>query len=341
MRYFGRNPLDEEIQDLARKAKTGDPKAIRRLRILQRRAGYTPPMPGPWTHFRDMHTGEGRVGRKTNWDHIYIEAPQEEAIVIFENRFKRHPQASSCRCCGPDYSVDEYPTLEEAIRYEPFALNEHLLRKDVLIISDEQIIPEERVYRRNPEERGDLHIRKLLRSLEENSDIVTIEKVISECQRRSCSAEILHQLHGAIKKIHRPLWEQVCSSAKNRWEQPWNEQYEETNRVFDKFLELPSLPELFTYYREPSQNHYLQLHANRTMFKLESGIDDMDLYEILLRDAINLFETTTRTKLHFLGRQGRHICVEDTEENRRNYDYLQEIALKLEQDVIKIYNDLL
>ena len=64
-----------------------------------------------WTSFRDMHSGGSR---KLQWDNIFIEAPEEEAKLIFYNRFDRHPFNITCDCCGEDYSVSEYKSLEQA-----------------------------------------------------------------------------------------------------------------------------------------------------------------------------------------------------------------------------------
>lgn len=64
-----------------------------------------------WTRFMDMHSGGPQ---KEKWAHIYIEAEQEEAKVIFYNRFGHSPDRVSCTCCGEDYTVDESPTIEEA-----------------------------------------------------------------------------------------------------------------------------------------------------------------------------------------------------------------------------------
>lgn len=63
----------------------------------------------------DMHSG-GR--RKLDWSHIYIEAPEEEAKIIFYNIFDRNPDNVTCSCCGCDYSTDENPTLEDATGYD-------------------------------------------------------------------------------------------------------------------------------------------------------------------------------------------------------------------------------
>lgn len=69
----------------------------------------------PWTQFMDMHSGGGQ---KLDWQYIYIEAPEAEAKIIFQNRFGRSPDRVTCTCCGEDYSASESPTLEEATQYE-------------------------------------------------------------------------------------------------------------------------------------------------------------------------------------------------------------------------------
>jgi hypothetical protein len=57
-----------------------------------------------WTIFRDAHTG-GRM--KSEYDVISIRAPIDRATEVFRARFGRHPEASACICCGPDYWVYE------------------------------------------------------------------------------------------------------------------------------------------------------------------------------------------------------------------------------------------
>jgi hypothetical protein len=61
-----------------------------------------------------MHSG-GSL--KEKWATIYIEAPIEEAKVIFYNRFGHGPERVTCTCCGDDYSISESETLEEASAY--------------------------------------------------------------------------------------------------------------------------------------------------------------------------------------------------------------------------------
>jgi len=57
-----------------------------------------------WTRFYDMHSGGGA---KEKWELIFIEAPEDEAISIFYNRFGHNPNRVSCTCCGADYSIYE------------------------------------------------------------------------------------------------------------------------------------------------------------------------------------------------------------------------------------------
>lgn len=64
-----------------------------------------------WTHFWDMHSG-GR--KKEKFAHCFIEAPEEEAKVIFYNRFGHSADRVTCTCCGEDYAVTEYESLAEA-----------------------------------------------------------------------------------------------------------------------------------------------------------------------------------------------------------------------------------
>jgi hypothetical protein len=67
------------------------------------------------THFYDMHSGGG--AKEAPYEHIFIEAPEEEAVSVFYARFGHSPHRVSCTCCGSDYSVSEYATLEDATVY--------------------------------------------------------------------------------------------------------------------------------------------------------------------------------------------------------------------------------
>lgn len=65
----------------------------------------------PFTLFWDMNSGGGQ---KEEWSLIYIEADEDTACRIFYGRFGHSPHRVSCTCCGPDYSVTESSSFEQA-----------------------------------------------------------------------------------------------------------------------------------------------------------------------------------------------------------------------------------
>ena len=67
-----------------------------------------------WTQFWDMHSG-GDL--KEKWAMIYIEAPKEEAEIIFYNRFGHNPHRVTCTCCGGDYSISTKEDLSQLTGY--------------------------------------------------------------------------------------------------------------------------------------------------------------------------------------------------------------------------------
>lgn len=72
-------------------------------------------MANSWYLFWDMHSGGSQ---KLDWSSIYIE-DQSRAIAIaaFESLFQRDPDHVTCLCCGPDYSISDHDSLEQASAY--------------------------------------------------------------------------------------------------------------------------------------------------------------------------------------------------------------------------------
>ena len=68
-----------------------------------------------WTRFMDMHSGGGL---KEKVQYIYIEAPEEEAKIIFYNKFGHSPDRVSCTCCGKDYSISSGEDLAQMTGYD-------------------------------------------------------------------------------------------------------------------------------------------------------------------------------------------------------------------------------
>lgn len=121
-----------------------------------------------WTQFWDMHSGGST--KQDKFDKIYIEASEEEAKVIFENRFGHDPTDVACSCCGENYSISEYETLLRATAYERKAdyenpdkpakkwrseefeemitLEDYLKSDHVLVVPKEDILDSERAMKR-------------------------------------------------------------------------------------------------------------------------------------------------------------------------------------------------
>ena len=91
-----------------------------------------------WTLFWDMSSG-GR--RKEKWSKIYIEAPDEEAIAIFYNRFDHNPSRVTCTCCGEDYSIEEGESLEQLSGYHRGCDYAYFNTKGVEVPRDKAWIP--------------------------------------------------------------------------------------------------------------------------------------------------------------------------------------------------------
>lgn len=116
-----------------------------------------------WTQFTDMHSGGfPKIGIYTE---IFIEAPQEEAISIFRDRFNQDPYDVACTCCGSNFSIATADSLEQVTGFarncaydnkqnkwieEPgnnyfdrdkvTPLSEYIERENVLIIKKEDIL---------------------------------------------------------------------------------------------------------------------------------------------------------------------------------------------------------
>lgn len=87
-----------------------------------------------WTQFWDMSSGGGR---KLTWKMIYIEAPEALACHIFSELFGRDPHNVTCDCCGGDYAIYEFDSLEEAVKYHlrgKETLEQYVQLRDVKVV---------------------------------------------------------------------------------------------------------------------------------------------------------------------------------------------------------------
>ena len=73
---------------------------------------------GKWTHFYDLHSG-GEA--KTEHESIAIEGEEEVARDRLESMFGVSSYGVSCECCGSDFSVTEFESLETLLEIYPNA----------------------------------------------------------------------------------------------------------------------------------------------------------------------------------------------------------------------------
>ena len=83
---------------------------------------------------------------------------------------------------------------------------------------------------------------------------------------------------------------------------------------------------------------YIQLHDNYTVSKLDNPNKSDEEFSFFVDKSADKFKSITGEDLYFLGRSGRHVCVELTYNNAKNYDYLRDTALDLEQQVVDEFN---
>ena len=85
---------------------------------------------------------------------------------------------------------------------------------------------------------------------------------------------------------------------------------------------------------------YLELNDNHTMYDLnDNGKSEEEWYSIVKSKEVE-FENETDVPLKFLGRSGRHVCVDLNLENIINYDKLKEVQERLEKEAVAEFNNI-
>lgn len=81
------------------------------------------------------------------------------------------------------------------------------------------------------------------------------------------------------------------------------------------------------YYSEGLNQQVLELSDRHVWWDITTyNVHDNDITESFLEWICNkfaaIFKEHYHTEVYFCGRSGRHVCVEDTAVNRRNYPYM-------------------
>lgn len=84
---------------------------------------------------------------------------------------------------------------------------------------------------------------------------------------------------------------------------------------------------------------YLELNDNHTMYDLNSNDKSEEEWFSIVQSKEAEFEIETDVPLRFLGRSGRHVCVDLNLENIINYDKLKEVQERLEKEAVAEFND--
>ena len=84
---------------------------------------------------------------------------------------------------------------------------------------------------------------------------------------------------------------------------------------------------------------YLELHDHHTIWDIDKEFSYNDYADAICCARMDMESHFKDLKVYYLGRSGRHVCVDDTPVNRRRYQVLVEHAKKLEQKIIDFFNN--
>lgn len=84
---------------------------------------------------------------------------------------------------------------------------------------------------------------------------------------------------------------------------------------------------------------YLELSDNPTMYDLNNNDKSEEEWFSIVQSKEVEFENETDVPLRFLGRSGRHVCVDLNLENIINYDKLKEVQERLEDEAVAEFNN--
>jgi hypothetical protein len=86
-----------------------------------------------WTLFWDMHSGGGT--KFGDYEEIYVEGAYEDAMRRFRAVTGCDPYNVTCECCGEDYAVITYDSIEDATAHDRNgALDEYLALPTVFVV---------------------------------------------------------------------------------------------------------------------------------------------------------------------------------------------------------------
>ena len=92
-----------------------------------------------------------------------------------------------------------------------------------------------------------------------------------------------------------------------------------------------------TYYDEDDGMNYLQLSDEHILWNVHSKFDENE-YDVLCKNALERLKNKYGVEFFMLGRSGRHVCVEDTLENRKNFGSMKSDVEDEQKELVKKLN---
>lgn len=92
------------------------------------------------------------------------------------------------------------------------------------------------------------------------------------------------------------------------------------------------------YYSEELGEEMLELSDNHTWWRINGNVD-FDLYCAMCNHSLEDLAKKYNTQFYMLGRSGRHICVDNTPQNRRRFKSLAKAVSKKENEIVSYFNE--
>lgn len=88
------------------------------------------------------------------------------------------------------------------------------------------------------------------------------------------------------------------------------------------------------YYDDKLRKDMLQLSDERLLWKIENDNFDETKWNLYCQDLVDSFEETYNTEIYLLGRSGRHVCVDNTVENKLRFYDMQKTVEDMQKELV-------
>lgn len=145
--------------------------------------------------------------------------------------------------------------------------------------------------------------------------------------------------------------EPIFNLAKDRDEYPESDDWWVTDELdywdvpkkdWKKTVELAQ--EAYGNFADNNYDGLLQLHDHHTLWNVYVAEEYTDVFDDEYAEIVDyyweMFKDITGEEFYMEGRSGRHVCVNATLDNCYNWEYLSQVAIDLEGQMIRYINDI-